>query len=129
MKLATVGILMLLSCTFAHGEAEVEREVPVSLFRSLQAAHVSCPKEIMDDESQLFCGSTRRNATSFKEAVEAVDADTLAMRPTGNWESYEGKDVQRSYLYRDGFMTVALYEGMAPNDHGLVIVRVLTPHD
>ncbi len=129
MKLATVGIFIVLSYGLAHGEAGIERDVPAALFRALQAARISCPEEVKDANSRLFCASTAHNATAFKNTVEAVDADTLTMRPTGDWGSYEGEDIQRSHLYRDGFMTVALYENMGGNGHGLVIVRTLMPHD
>lgn len=71
---------------------------------------------------------TERAAPAFRSVVDATAAD---LRPVGPWASYTNQnDQQRSYLFRDGFMTVTHFPaGGDGTGDDLVVVQYAMPHD
>lgn len=95
-----------------------------AFFSALGAAPVACPDSLSGTDSNFFCAATEQAAPAFRSVIDATAAD---LRPVGPWASYTAQnDQQRSYLYRDGFMTVTYFPARGD---GLVVVQYATPHD
>ena len=122
-------LALLLTTVLAHSHAEA---VPDSrqegqadaFFSALGAAPVACPDSLSGTDSNFFCATTEQAAPAFRSVVDATAAD---LRPVSPWASYtDQNDQQRSYLFRDGFMTVTYFPARGDD---LVVVQYAMPHD
>ena len=123
-------LALLLAAVLAYPHAEVEvggREVRQAhkFFAALDAVQVRCPDSLAGADSSFFCATVDRDARAFRAAVDRVASP---LRPTGPWASYTVQnDQQRSYLYRDGFLTLTYFPPRRAD--GLVVVQYAMPHD
>ena len=123
-------LALLLAAVLAYPHAEVavsSREVRQAhrLFAALNAVQVRCPDSLAGADSSFFCAEADQDARALRAAVDRVAAP---LRPTGPWASYTVQnDQQRSYLYKDGFLTVTYFPPRRAN--GLVVVQYALPHD
>lgn len=93
----------------------------------LNAVQVECPESLSESERDFLCATTARDAQAFRVVV---DANTAHLKSVGPWASYTGKhDQQRSFLYKDGFMTVAYFPSNDTADDSLLVVQYAIPHD
>lgn len=115
--------------------AYAEEVVPGSLqdaqaqkfLKALRAIQVKCPESLSGVESDYLCATTSRDASTFRSVV---DANTAHLKPVGPWASYTGEgDQQRSFLYKDGFMTVTYLPSNDIAGDDLVVVQYAIPHD
>lgn len=115
--------------------AYAEEVVPGSLqdaqaqkfLKALRATQVECPESLSEVESDFLCATTSRDASTFRSVV---DANTAHLKPVGPWASYTGEgDQQRSFLYKDGFMTVTYFPSNDAAGDDLMVVQYAIPHD
>jgi len=96
-------------------------------FKALGATQVECPASLSVAESDFLCATTSRDASTFRSVV---DANTAHLKPVGPWASYTGEDdQQRSFLYKDGFMTVTYFPSSDAAGDDLMVVQYAIPHD
>ena len=130
MFLKLVGLLLLT----ASVSAQAEEVVPGSLqdaqaqkfLNPLNAAQVECPASLSEAESDFLCATTSGNATAFRDVV---DANAAHLKPVGPWASSSGDDQQRSFLYKDGFMTVTFFPSDSASSDSMMVVQYAMPHD
>ena len=95
-----------------------------AFFSALGAAPVACPGSLSTTDSTFFCATTEQGAAAFRSVIDATAAN---LRPVGPWASYMSEnDQQRSYLFRDGFMTVTHFPARGDD---LMVVQYAMPHD
>jgi hypothetical protein len=74
-----------------------------------------------------LCATTSQNARAFRAVV---DANTAHLKPVGPWASYTGEDdQQRSFLYKDGFMTVTHFSSNDSAGDDSIVVQYAILHD
>lgn len=118
----------------AFVSVQAEEVVPGSLqdaqaqkfLEPLNAVQVECPASLSEAESDFLCATTSGNATAFRAVV---DANTAHLKPVGPWASSSGDDQQRSFLYKDGFMTVTYFPSDSASGDGMMVVQYAIPHD
>lgn len=115
--------------------AHAEEVVPGSLqdaqaqkfLEALGTVQIECPETLSETESDFLCATTSQDARAFRLVV---DSNTAHLKPTGPWASYTGKDdQQRSFLYKDGFMTVTYLPSNHAAGNDLMVVQYVMPHD
>lgn len=95
--------------------------------KALRATQIECPESLSEVESYFLCATTSRDASTFRSVV---DANTGHLKPVGPWASYTGEgDQQRSFLYKDGFMTVTYFPSNDAAGDDLMVVQYAIPHD
>lgn len=125
-------LTLLLATVLAHTptvEAPSSRQEAQAkaFFKALDAAPVACPDSLSGTDSSFFCAMTNRDVPAFRSAINAT---ATGLRPVGPWASHTGEnDQQRSYLYRDGFMTVTYFPSSRAAGDDLVVVQYALPHD
>ncbi len=126
-------VVFLLFVVFAYTSAE--EVVPGSLqdaqaqkfLKALDAVQIECPVSLAESESDFLCATTSGNASAFRSVV---DTNTVHLKPVGPWASYTGAgDQQRSFLYKDGFMTVTYFPSNDAAGDDLMVVQYAMPHD
>ena len=123
-------LTLLLATVLAHAHTEApnsrQEEQANAFFSALDATPTTCP-DLAGTDSNFYCATTT-HAPAFRSVVDATAAD---LRPVGPWASYtDQNDRQRSYLYRDGFMTVTYSPARdGGSGRGLVVVQYAMPHD
>jgi restriction endonuclease Mrr len=114
---------------------QAEEVVPGSLqeaqaqtfFEALEAKRVTCSKTLLESENTFLCATTSQDAETFRAVV---DANTADLKPIGPWASYTGRDdQQRSFLYKDGFMTVTHFPSDSAAEDSLMVFQYVIPHD
>ena len=122
-------LTLLLTTVLTHTHAGVlpdsrQEGQANAFFSALGAAPVTCPDSLAGTDSSFFCATTEQAAPAFRSVIDATAAD---LRPVGPWASYTNQnDQQRSYLFRDGFMTVTYFPARGDD---LVVVQYAMPHD
>lgn len=93
----------------------------------LNAVRVECPESLSESENDFLCATTSQDAQAFRSVV---DTNAAHLKPVGPWASYTGKDdQQRSFLYKDGFMTVTYFPSNNAAGDDLMVVQYAIPHD
>lgn len=93
---------------------------------ALSATRTACSETLLSSENSFFCATTSRPPEAFRNAV---DRQTETLKPVGPWAAYEGEDgQQRSYIYKDGFMTVSYFPS-SRSEQNVWIVQYIMPHD
>lgn len=124
-------LTLLLATVLAHTHTGVpdsrQKEQANAFFSVLEAAPTACPA-LAEMDSNFYRVTTPRSASACRSAVDATAAN---LRPVSPWVSYTNQnDRQRSFLYRDGFMTVTYFPAGGDGPGGdLVVVQYATPHD
>lgn len=125
-------VLLLLTASVS---AQAEEVVPGSLqdaqaqkfLKPLNAVQVECPASLSEAESDFLCATTSQDARAFRSVV---DANTAHLKPVGPWASSAGgDDQQRSFLYKDGFMTVTFFPSDSTSSDSMMVVQYAIPHD
>ena len=125
-----IALLLLATSTVGHAEKVVPGSLQdvqaQKLFEALNAVQVECPASLAGIESDVLCANTIQDAPTFRRVV---DANTAHLKPVSRWASYTGKhDQQRSYLYKDGFMTLTYFQDKATS-RNFIVVQYVIPHD
>ena len=93
---------------------------------ALSAARTACSETLLSSENSFFCATTSRPPEAFRHAI---NQQTESLKPVGPWAAYEGEDAQqRSYVYKDGFMTVSYFPS-SRSEQNMWIVQYIMPHD
>lgn len=97
--------------------------------RALGASSTTCSAPLLASESTFLCASFTHDAPRFRTVIDAESAASK-LEPIGPWAAYQGEEgQQRSFLYKDGFMTVSyIPSGVTPTE-ALVVVQYVIPHD
>lgn len=122
-----LALLLATVLAYPHATEPGRREAVQAeeVFTALGAGPVGCPESLAGTDSSFYCATTDRDPRAFRAAIDRAAAH---LRPTGPWASYTvHNDQQRSFLYRDGFMTVTYFPADRADD--LVVVQYALPHD
>ena len=97
------------------------------LVTALAATPVPCSTALTDSENSFFCATTARGSGAFRTTV---DKQVATLKPVGPWASYTGEEgQQRSYVYKDGFMTVSYFPSSSAPKQNSWIVQYIMPED
>lgn len=132
MRFMAVFVL-LVACAFTAAE-EVEQgslqaQQAQKYMTALGAAPTPCSEALIVSENTFRCATFARDASSFRIVIDSVSAASN-LNPVGPWASYQGEEgQQRSFLYKDGFMTVSYFSLKAAPKTDLMVVQYVIPHD
>lgn len=123
--------LLLAALLVAHAEEVVrgslQDDQAQKFLKPLNAVQVECPASLAETESDFLCATTSQDARDFRSVV---DANTAHLKPVGPWvSSAGGDDQQRSFLYKDGFMTVTFFPADSASSDSMMVVQYAMPHD
>lgn len=126
-----VALLLLAAFVSAQAEEVIRgsfQDAQAQRFlKPLNAVQVACPASLSGSESDFLCATTSEDARAFRSAV---NANTAHLKPVGPWASSAGgDDQQRSFLYKDGFMTVTFFPPDGASRDGMMVVQYAMPHD
>ncbi len=94
---------------------------------ALEATPTTCSEALFRSENPFFCALTPRNAASFRVIV---NRQAEAFKPVGPWAALTGEEgQQRSYVYKDGFMTVSYFPSSTAPEQNLWVVQYIMPED
>ncbi len=86
-----------------------------------------CSAPLLKSENNFFCATTPQGARAFRAAV---NSQTAALKPIGSWAALTGENAQqRSFVYRDGFMTLSYFPSSDTPKQNLFVVQYIIPND
>lgn len=123
--------LLLSALLVAHAEEVVpgslQDDQARKFLKPLNAVQVECPASLAETESDFLCATISRDARAFRSVV---DDNTAHLKPVGPWASSAGgDDQQRSFLHKDGFMTVTFFPSDGTSSDGMMVIQYAMPHD
>lgn len=126
-----VSFLILSSVTGAAAKevtpGSVQEGQAQKFFAALTGTPVACSKTLKNSENGFFCALTPRNAASFRVIV---NRQAEAFKPVGPWAALTGEEgQQRSYVYKDGFMTLSYFPSSTAPEQNLWVVQYIMPED
>ena len=123
----------LLLSLFAHVQAE---EVAPGSLQDAQAqkfvgalggTRTACSAALVESEESFLCATIARDAQDFRTTIDVQVGELI---PTGPWTAYTNEDgQQRSFLYKDGFMTVTYFPPNRTSGDSLIVVHYVVPND
>ncbi len=94
---------------------------------ALGAEPTECSQALVESEESFLCATTSRDVEAFRATV---DRQAGGLTATGPWTAYTDEDgQQRSFLYKDGFMTVTYFPPDVTSGDSLMVVHYVIPHD
>lgn len=132
-KLFWCGLAWLVLSSVSSGLAEevtpgsLQDKQAQALVTASAATPVPCSETLKQSENSFFCATTARGSGAFRITV---DRWAKALKSVGPWASYTGEEgQQRSYIYKDGFMTVSYFPSRSTPQQNLWIVQYIMPED
>lgn len=94
---------------------------------ALSATQTACSETLLTSENSFYCATTSRNPRAFRKAI---DRQAKAFKPVGPWAALTGEEgQQRSYVYKDGFMTLSYFPSSTAPEQNLWVVQYIMPED
>lgn len=128
-------VALLLFSVFAFTSAEevepgtLQAKQALRFVTALDAASSPCSPALMASENTFACAIVSLDASTFRSIIDR-EAAASDLKSIGPWAAYQGEvGQQRSFLYKDGFMTITFFPAEATREGNLMVVQYVIPHD